>query len=78
VKIPNMTNMEDYRRPLTGSEHGNLVELVAEAARFVLTEEDKRGQRLTVSESASGIASTKHGALEKLMTEAQFSQGGEI
>jgi hypothetical protein len=78
VKIPNMAIMEDRRRPLMALEHGNLPDLAAKAVRFVLREQDKREQRLTVSESASGTASTIDESLEKIMTEVTFSQGGEI
>jgi len=78
VKIPNMANMEDRREQLMDSEHGNLPNLVAEAVRFVLTEQDKREEGSTVVESASGIASTRDESLEKIMIEATCSQGGQI
>jgi hypothetical protein len=71
-----MATMEDYRRPLTDLEHGNLSDPVAKAVRFVLREEDKREERLTVLESASGIASTRDESLEEIMIGATFSQGG--
>jgi len=50
---------------------------VGEAARFVLREEDKREERLTVLESANGIASTRDESLEEIVIEPPFSQGGE-
>jgi hypothetical protein len=78
VKIPNMATMEAYRRPLTDLEHGNLPDLVAKAVRFVLRAQDKREERLTVLQSASGIASTGDESLEKIMIEPTFSQGGGI
>jgi len=71
-------NMEDYLRRLMDLKHGNLPDLVAEAVRFVLREQDKLEERLTVLERASGMASTKDELLEKIMIEAAFSQGGGI
>ncbi len=76
VKIPNMANMEGYRRPLKDLEHGNLPDLAAEAARFVLTQQGKLEERLAVLETASGMASTKNESVEKIMIGATFSQGG--
>jgi hypothetical protein len=73
-----MADMEDCRTPLTDLEHGNLPDLAAEVVRFVLREQDKREERLSVLESASGIASTKDESPEKIMIGATFSQGGEI
>lgn len=74
-----MANIEIYRKkPLTDLEHGNLYDLVAKSVRFVLREEDKREERLTVLESASGIASTRDESLEEIMIEVTFSQGGGI
>jgi len=78
LKIPNMLNMEEYRRPLVDLEYGNLPDLLAEAVRFVLRERNKLEERLTVLESASGIAPTTDKSLEKTITEATFRQGGEI
>ena len=77
MKIPNMANMEDYRRPRVDQEHGNSPDLVAEAARFVLREQDKREEHATVLDSASGIASTRDESLGKIVIEPTFSQGGE-
>jgi len=71
-------NMEDYLRRLMDLKHGNLPDLVAEAVRFVLREQDKLEERLTVLERASGMTSTKDELLEKIMIEAAFSQGGGI
>jgi len=78
MKTPNMANMEDYLRRLVDLKHGNLPDLVAEAVRFVLREQDKLEERLTVLESASEIACIKDELLEKTMIEAAFSQGGAI
>jgi len=78
MKTPNMANMEDYLRRLMDLKYGNLPDLVAEAVRFVLREQDKLEERLTVLERASGMASTKDELLEKIMIEAAFSQGGGI
>ena len=78
MKTPNMANMEDYLRRLMDLKHGNLPDLVAEAVRFILREQDKLEERLTVLERASGMASTKDELLEKIMIEAAFSQGGGI
>jgi hypothetical protein len=77
-KIPNMANMAGYRRLFTHLEHGNSPDLVAEAVRFVLREQDKLEERLTVLESASGIASIKYKSLEQILIGAVFSQGGQI
>ena len=77
MKIPNMAKTEDYRRPLTDLEHRNLPDLATEAARFVLTEQNKLEERLTVLGSANGIASTGDESLEKIVIEPTFSQGGE-
>jgi hypothetical protein len=71
-----MANMEEHRRPLTDLEDGNSPDLVAEAVRFALREQDKLEESLTVLESASGIASTKDESLGKIMIEPTFSQGG--
>ena len=71
-----MAIMEDRRRPLTDLEHGNLSDPVAKAVRFVLRDEDKREERLTVLESASGTASTTYESLERIMIKVTFSQGG--
>ena len=78
MKTPNMANMEDYLRRLMDLKYGNLPDLVAEAVRFVLREQDKLEERLTVLERASGMTSTKDELLEKIMIEAAFSQGGGI
>jgi hypothetical protein len=78
VKIPNMANMEDRRRPLMDLEHGNFPDLAAEAARFVLTEQDKREEGLTLLENASGVASTRDESPEKITIEVPFNKGGEI
>jgi len=78
MKTPNMANMEDYLRRLMDLKYGNLPDLVAEAVRFVLREQDKLEERLTVLERASRMASTKDELLEKIMIEAAFSQGGGI
>ena len=78
AKIPNIVATEDWRRPLTDLERGYLPDLAAEALRFVLTEQDKLYERLTVLERASGIASTEDESPEKTMIEAAFSQGGRI
>ena len=59
MKILNIANMEDDPRPFTDLEHGNLPDLVVKAVRFVLTEQDKRQERLTELESVGGIASTR-------------------
>jgi len=59
-------------------ERGNLPDLVAEAVRFVLTEQDELEEHLTVLESASGITPTTDKSPEKIMIEPTFSQGGEI
>ncbi|MFC1927606.1 hypothetical protein ACFLW7_03420 [Chloroflexota bacterium] len=69
--------MEDYRRPLVDQENGNSPDLVAKAVRFVLREQDKREEHLTVLGSANGIASTRDESLEKIVIEPTFSQGGE-
>jgi serine O-acetyltransferase len=73
-----MVNMEDRREPVMDLERGNLPDLVAEAVRFVLTERSKPEERLTVLESAGGVASPRDESLEKTITEATFSKGGEI
>lgn len=78
MKILNIANMEDDPRPFTDLEHGNSPHLIAEAVKFVLREQDKPEERLTVLESSSGIASTTEESLEKIMIEAPFSQGGGI
>jgi serine O-acetyltransferase len=70
--------MEAYRKPVMDLEHGDLPDLLAEAVRFVLTEQDELEERLIVLESASGIAPTTDKSLEKTITEATFRQGGEI
>lgn len=72
-----MANMEDYQRPLTDLEHGDLPDLVGEAARFVLRGQDKREEHSTALGSANGIASTRDESLEKIVIEPTFSQGGE-
>ena len=59
MKILNIANMEDDPRPFTDLEHGNSPHLIAEAVRFVLTEQDKRQERLTELESVGGITSTR-------------------
>jgi serine O-acetyltransferase len=59
-------------------EHGNLPDPVAEAVRFVLTEQVKIEERLTILENASGIASPEEELPEKTTVEAVFSQGGGI
>jgi hypothetical protein len=73
-----MAATEDCRRPPTDWEHGNLPDLAAKAARPVLREEGEREERLRVSRSASGIASTEGESLDKIMIGATFSQGGGI
>jgi hypothetical protein len=78
VKIPNMANMEDRRRPLVDLEHGNFPDLAAEAVRFVLREQDKLEERSTVLENASGVASTRDESPEKITIEVPFNKGGEI
>lgn len=77
MKIPNIATMEDRLEPLMDLEHCNLPYPVAETAGCVYTEQDKRQERLTVLESASGTPSTQDQSLEKIMIEATFSQGGE-
>ncbi len=59
MKIPNMANMEDYRRPLTDLEHGNLPDLMAEAVGFALREQVKIEERLKTLENATGITSPR-------------------
>ena len=78
MKLPNMAIMEDRRKTLMELEHGNLPYLVAKFVRSVLSEENKREERLTVLESASRTASTTDESLERIMIEATFSQGGGI
>ena len=78
AKIPNMANMEDCRKPLVDLEHGNLPDLVAGIPRFVLRERNKPEKRLTALERISGTASTTDKSMEKIVTEATFSQGGPI
>jgi hypothetical protein len=73
-----MAIMEDRRKTLMELEHGNLPYLVAKFVRSVLSEENKREERLTVLESASRTASTTDESLERIMIEATFSQGGGI
>jgi serine O-acetyltransferase len=68
----------DHRKPLMDLEHGDLPDPVAEAIRFVLSEQDKLEERLRILEGASGIVPPKGKLLEKLMIEAVFSQGGGI
>lgn len=68
----------DHRKPLTDLEHGNLPDPVAEAVRFVLTEQVKIEERLRILEDASGIASPGDELPEKTRVEAVFSQGGGI
>lgn len=73
-----MAVMDDYRKPIMDLEHASSPDLVAEAVSFVLTEQDKREEHLTVLQSASAVASTKNERLDKIMINATFSQGGEI
>jgi serine O-acetyltransferase len=68
----------DHREPLVDLEHGDLPDPVAEAVRFVLSEQVKIEERLKILESASGIASPGDESPEKIMVEAVFSQGGGI
>jgi serine O-acetyltransferase len=77
VGIPGRT-VGDHRKPLTDLEHGNLPDPVAEAVRFVLSEQVKIEERLRILENASGIASPGEGLPEKTKVEAAFSQGGGI
>jgi serine O-acetyltransferase len=68
----------NHREPLSDLEHGNLPDPVAEAVRFVLREQVKIEERLTILEKAGGIASPKEELPEKMTVEAVFSQGGGI
>jgi hypothetical protein len=58
-------------------EHGNSPDLAVEAGRFVLTEQGKWEERLTVLESSSGIAFTEDESPAKIAIETTFCQGGE-
>ncbi len=76
MKIPNMANMEECRKPLTGVEHGNSPDHVAEAVRFVLGEQVRIEERLKTLENAPGITSPRDALWEKIMIGATFNQGG--
>lgn len=70
---------EDHQKPLMDLEHGDLPDPVAEAIRFVLTEQDKFEVRLRRLESIGGIASPEDELREKRRKiEVGFSQGGGI
>jgi serine O-acetyltransferase len=70
---------EDHRKPLMDLEHGDLPDPVAEAIRFVLTEQDRFEERLRRLESIGGMASPEDGLKEKRgKIEVRFSQGGGI
>ena len=70
---------EDHQKPLMDLEHGDLPDPVAEAIRFVLTEQDKFEERLIRLESIGGIASPEDELREKRRKiEVGFSQGGGI
>lgn len=70
---------EDHRKPLMDLEHGDLPDPVAEAIRFVLTEQDKFEERLRRLENTGGIASPEDELKEKRRKiEVGFSQGGGI
>jgi len=67
---------ENHRNPLIDLEHGNLPDLVAEAVRFVLREQDKLEERLRRLESTGGIASPEDELTEeRKKIEAGLSQG---
>ena len=70
---------EDHRKPLMDLEHGDLPDPVAEAIRFVLTEQDRFEERLRRLESIGGMASPEDELKEKRRKiEVGFSQGGGI
>jgi serine O-acetyltransferase len=70
---------EDHRKPLMDLEHGDLPDPVAEAIRFVLTEQDRFEERLRRLESIGGMASPEDELKEKRgKIEVRFSQGGGI
>jgi hypothetical protein len=73
-----MAAVGKYSGSLKDLEHGNRPDLVVKAVRFVLREEDKREEPLTVLDSANAIASIKNESPKMIMTEATFSQGGQI
>jgi serine O-acetyltransferase len=77
VGIPGRVT-EDHQKPFTDLEHGNLPDPVAEAVRFVLSEQVKIEERLKILENAGGVASAKDRVQEKTRVEAAFSQGGGI
>jgi serine O-acetyltransferase len=70
---------EDHQKPIMDLEHGDLPDPVAEAIRFVLTEQDKFEERLRRLENIGGIVSPEDELREKRRKiEVGFSQGGGI
>jgi len=67
-----------YQKPFTDLEHGNLPDPVAEAVRFVLSEQVKIEERLRTLENVGEVASPTGELPGKTKVEAAFSQGGGI
>jgi serine O-acetyltransferase len=69
---------EDHQKPFTDLEHGNLPDPVAEAVRFVLSEQVKIEERLRILENVRGVVSSRDELPQKTKVESAFSQGGGI